>query len=777
MSFLTQRKQSILEYYGLQISGSIQATPISIIYGAPRVPCNIIYSNGFNAVKQKSGKGGKGILSGGKGQTSQYLYYATLVAALGEGPITQVIVIYQDSNVWFNLSQIREIDPNNQTNKSGQPNFVPTNATLFAGVDSQAPWSYVESNWPNDARGYKDTCYIGLPNMQLDSSAAPPQLNFVPGGLFSGTCPLNPATFNGQYTDNNGQHPDTFFAGYVDADPALCVYDFLTNERYGAGFPASLIDPGIFSSVTATTSVGDAALQTYCQAIGFGWSVVLNNAESASSIIDRWMKNMAVAIVWTGEALKFIPYWDAPNSSNPGWGADNPNGIPRKFFVPNTQVLINLTDDHFLQAQNPDEEPVTLDRKDPIDIFNYVRVTYPDRTNQFNQNVAADSDEVAIELYGARIDNAQSADEFTFGNYAATSATVQLRRNMSVRRKVTFRLPPVFAFFDPMDIVTVTSGEFNDFSVRIVSIEEDDTGTLTFIAEEFPAGAGSPTAFAAPPTTPPATLQTNAPAGPVNVPVIFEPTSQMLAARGNTTPQIVIGASGSNGVFDPSWGGCAIYVSVDDETYTLLDNLTNPSRQGTLLSGLGTYSGANPDNTNTLSVSLVESGGDLTSTTPALASQAATLCAIIDGSGCLELLSFTTATLTGLNTYNLTGLYRGLYGTQPLAHASGAQFLRVDNQVLETQLPPAFIGQTVYIKMTSFNIYSQGEEDLSSSDVVVYTYVPTGAGTDLSGNVIAQALLSGQALDLNTTSGSLDLNIGGGAACAPVIFHVDLGDT
>jgi Putative phage tail protein len=776
MSFLFQRKQSILEYYGLQISGSIQATPIPIIYGAPRVTCNIIYSNGFHAVKQKTGKGGKGILSGGKGQTAQYLYYATLIAALGEGPITQIIVIYQDSNVWFNLSQIREIDPNNQTNKSGQPNFVPTNATLFAGVDDQAPWSYVESNWPDDARGYKDTCYIGLPNMQLDSSAAPPQLNFVPGGMFSGTCPLNPATFNGQYTDNNGQHPDSFFAGYIDADPALCVHDFLTNSRYGVGFPASLIDPGIFSSVTATTGVGDAAFQTYCQAIGFGWSVVLNNAEAASSILERWMKNMAVGIVWTGEMLKFIPYWDTPTNTNPGWGGDNPNGIPKKSFVPNVQVLMNLTDDHFLQAQNPEEEPVTLDRKDPIDVYNYVRVNYRDRTNQFNENIAADSDEVAIELYGPRVDNTQVADEFNVGGYAALAATVQLRRNMSVRRKITFRLPPVFAFFDPMDIITVTSGTFNNFSVRIVSIEEDDTGTLTFVAEEFPTGAGSPSAFAAAPTTPPAQLQTNAPAGPVNVPVVFEPTTQMLAAQGNPTPQIIIGASGSNGVADPNWGGCAIYASADNLNYTLLGNLTNPSRQGTLSAGLNAWPGANPDNTNTLSVTLVESGGDLTSATSALAAQAATLCAIIDGAGCLELLSFTTATLTGLHTYNLTGLYRGLYGTQPLAHINGAQFLRVDNQVFESQLPPGFIGKTVYVKMTSFNIYNQGEEDLSSPDVIAYTYIPTGAGSDLTSNAIAQALLAGQSVDLDAANGSLDLNIGGGAACAPVIFDIDLGN-
>src|SRR5579863_9792919 len=146
----------VLEYYGLQIQSAVQALPIPIVYGAPRIPVNIIYGNGFNAVKQQTGKGGKGLLSGGKGQPPAYLYYATLIVALCEGPIPEVIVIYQDSNVDFNLSNIQEVDPNSQVGKSGQPNFVPTNAQFFPGGSFQEPWSYITSHWPNDARGYKD---------------------------------------------------------------------------------------------------------------------------------------------------------------------------------------------------------------------------------------------------------------------------------------------------------------------------------------------------------------------------------------------------------------------------------------------------------------------------------------------------------------------------------------------------------------------------------------------------------------------------------------------
>src|SRR5579863_279224 len=161
---LFQRPPSVLQYYGTQIQSAVQALPIPLAYGAPRMPGNIIYNNGFNSVKQQTGgKGGKGLLTGGKGN-NQYLYYSTLIIALCEGPISNIAVIYQDSNVWFNLSGIREVDPNTQTGKNGQPNYVPTDAQFFPGGPDQLPWDYVASRWPNDARGYSNTCYIGLPN-------------------------------------------------------------------------------------------------------------------------------------------------------------------------------------------------------------------------------------------------------------------------------------------------------------------------------------------------------------------------------------------------------------------------------------------------------------------------------------------------------------------------------------------------------------------------------------------------------------------------------------
>lgn len=779
--FRTPKPPAVIEVNGTQIQTAVQALPIAIVYGAPRMPGNIIYANGFNAVKQQQA-GGKGLLTGGKNQTNQFLYYATLICAIGEGPMGNIAAGWYNTNIFFNLSAITEVDPDSQFGKSGEPNMIPTNAQFFPGGDLQEPWSYIQSHWPSDARSYKDVCYIGLPNMQLDSSGTPPQMNFVPRGAFAGTCPLYPATISGSYTNNDGEFETSFFAGYIDADPSLCIFDFLTNERYGVGFPINLIDQtSLFSTTGAIDpSIGDASVQTYCQAVGFGWSLVLNNSEAAGSILDRLMTNLVVAIVWTGELLKFIPYYDEGASGNPGFGSDNPFNIVPKYFRPDITPLMTLTDDFFLQGEHPEDEPVTIDRIDPVDAYNYFRVTFRDRTNQYNDNVAEDSDEVSIELYGARVDTARTGDEFSLMTYASNSATLQLRRAQAIRRKVTFQLPPLFSFFDPMDIIDLTSGILDGFAVRIISIEENDTGALTVIAEEFAAGSGNPTVFPGPVSTVTPVLQTNVPTGDVNPPVIFEPTASALATQGISSPTVVIGLSGSGGVFDPNWGGATVWVSLDGVSYqTLNDVFTNApvapgiATQGVLTANLAAYGGANPDNTNTLSVNLSESNGVLTSTTSAVASQGvSTLCAIVDSDGCLELVAYTTATLVAANSYNLTSLYRGLYGTQPLEHLAGAQFLFINTAVYEANLPAQFVDQTIYFKFTSFNIYNAFQQDLS--DVVEYTYVPTGAGVDLAGNAILLALEAGTPVNMETATGSLTCNAGGSSACSPTTFAVDL---
>jgi hypothetical protein len=749
MGFLFAHKKtsSIPEFTGLQVQTAVNVLPIALIYGSPRVQVNLIYANGFRKAQVSTG-GGKGLLSGGKGGAKQTNYYATFIAAFGEGTIGPIRVVYDDQAV-YDLGSI-------PTHK---------NYTFFSGTDTQAPWSTIVSLYPNDAFGYKDTAYVGCFDYLLDSSATIPQLNFALDGLFAQTIPLNFFTWPGGSQS------------FPDADPALVVNDFLTNPRYGVGFPAAFIDTNtLFTSANGfDPTVGDAALSTFCQAVGMGWSVILNNTEPASSILERWFKNLVVAPVWTGAILKFIPYWDMFSGLNPGFS--NVSGAFLKYYKPNTTPLFDFTDDDFEQAPEGDD-PVTVTRIDIADVKNTVRLDFRDRFNLYNDNVAEAKDEVTASLFGTRVERMGTADEFTHINYAAVSTQQQLQRNIAVRNTYTFRLGWQWCILDPMDIVTITDTTLGlvKFPVRIRTIEEDEKGVLTFVAEEFRLGAASATAYPRQANTPPTTVNTNQAAPAVNTPFIFEPTEQALAADGLSAPTLVIGSSaGPGGVYNSLWGGANVYASNDNVTYTLFTpTITGPSRQGVTTATLPAFSGTNPDNINTLAVDLTESNGTLDSVTPAQAAAGLSLCAIKDTAGDVELLSYTTATLTAPNKYNLTGLYRGLYGTIPCAYPSGSQFLRVDSNVFQAPIPSAFIGKSFYIKLQSFNIFGGGLQDLSTC--TAYQYTSNGAGTNILVDPIWSALLAGINVDLNTAgSDDLDLNIGGGGACAPVLSTVDLG--
>ena len=108
------------------------------------------------------------------------------------------------------------------------------------------------------------------------------------------------------------------------------------------------------------------------------------------------------------------------------------------------------------------------------------------------------------------------------------------------------------------------------------------------------------------------------------------------------------------------------------------------------------------------------SGGTLTSATQAQADAKVSLCAIVDASGNVELVTYETATLTAKGRYNLTYLRRGVYGTPISQHVAGAQFSYIGIQELFSyQYPAQFIGQPVYFKFPSFNLAGKNLQSLS----------------------------------------------------------------
>jgi len=231
-------------------------------------------------------------------------------------------------------------------------------------------------------------------------------------------------------------------------------------------------------------------------------------------------------------------------------------------------------------------------------------------------------------------------------------------------------------------------------------------------------------------------------------------SSQVSLANASSATSALMPPSGVPGDADPNWGGCYVWASADGNSYSVIGQINGPSRQGILTAALPVYEGINPDNTDTLSVNLLESSGVLSGTSTSAAANGATLCYIVSPSGSGgEILTYTSAGLVSTSNYSLTGLYRGYGGTATAAHSMGDYFVRVDSNVFRYALPSSWIGATLYVKLQSFNIYGNSVEDLS--ECAVYTYTVSGAGSQYTYGPITAALLSGTSLDFGLVSAAV----------------------
>ena len=313
----------------------------------------------------------------------------------------------------------------------------------------------------------------------------------------------------------------------------------------------------------------------------------------------------------------------------------------------------------------------------------------------------------------------------------AVVAQLVLQRALLFRNTYTFRLGWKYCLLEPMDLVEISDTRLGVAqTVRITAVEEDDEGTLTITAEDF-FGGYSTAALYGKQSASGYIPNWNASPGDINAPLIFEPPAALLSGD----LEIWVALSG-----EATWGGAQVWISTDGSSYAFAGNIPGPATQGTLSTALPSYSGSEPDTTNTLAVDLTESRDQLLSVSPADAANFATLC-YVGG----ELLAYETATLTTTYHYDLTRLYRGAYGSTIGSHATGAQFARLDRAIGRFPYPSTLVGQTIHLKFPSANLVGGGTQSLAS--VPAYTYTITGAGkasvtTTVSGSQAGPAAAS-----------------------------------
>ena len=729
----------------LDVTTSVFGTPIPIVYGTHKLNGNIIDYVDFTITENEttSGKGGV--------TTVSYTYSAAIAVGLCEGEINGIGRIW-DSSTGYKKHAINSdwsLDSStlaaiNALYYDSDGNALSSESTLavFYGSKSQSAWSYMTSKHNGktatttttsarvsspyqitlsvpsgytfggisavyyyssgdsiDITGYSfnsstlvltlgsaysgKTVYVKytyyLYSVSSDHALKYPYLCYVAGYLSLGSTNSLP-----EYGfEVFGKH--IYGSGNLDCEPYYIVTGLLTDDVYGVSYP--------------TAYIGDLTTwKTYCLAMGLFLSVALDSQTGISDTFNDIMTATNSQFVNSQGSLKVVPYGTSTVTGN---GAT---------YTPDLDALYSLSDQDYIYDSG--EDPVKMSRDETSDIYNFQQVTFKNRSDEYADDVVSAEDLASINQVGLKKNDSTSLDCICTESVAVVAVQHILERSLYHRNQYTVKLP-YFPFFllDPMDLIEITDEVLGLESelVRVISVDIDSDKYVTIEVEEVGITGTGTVEYTRQSAIRASTNAAVSP-GSVNTPVLFEPPSEL--GDGYEVWAAVSGASSN-------WGGCYVYLSSDGDTYKKVGEISSKARQGVLTAALA--SGDDPDTTNTLKVSLVESLGTLASGTQDDADDYNTLC-YVDG----ELISYETAALTDTNKYTLSYLRRGVYGTTIAEHASGSDFLRIDSdRFFQYEFTEADIGKTVYLKFCSYNIFGAKVEDLA--DVTEYTYTITGS--------------------------------------------------
>lgn len=702
----------------------------SVVYGTNRICGNIIDSVDFQSIQhvertQQQGKGG----GGGGGSKTTYTYKARVLIGLCFGEIQGIKKVLLDDEI-HSLSDY--------------------GLNLFRGLDNQPAWGEMLSLHPERALMYRNLAYVAG-NIDLTSNAGVPQFNFEVNGKFTANKDdLDPVITEGfsssleegylsvvtgsieygqyyvsdknveviYYTATGEEKRIEDFKNYskngnsytfnigglgavsahvyltynsavrLDANPKDIIFDILTNNIYGAGFPQDRINKKSLDNFSK-----------FCIASNVFLSPVYDSQESAEQILTDIADIANSTFVWSQNQLKIVPLGDTEIKAN---------GVA---WSPELTPIYDLTEDDFIA----DDEAVVCERTQQADVYNSVKVEYLNRANDYNVEVVEAQDLADIELHGLRVADTLTAHQICTDEVAQRTAQLALERKLALRNKYKFKLPLRFILLEPADVVTISYAPLGleRELVRILSISEEE-GELEIEAEELVVGAATPAKIEHQRASG-VKIDYGQTVGNINPVVVFEPPMELT----QDTLEVWIGISSSENLF----GGAEVWISDDGDTYRKQGEITEQVRQGILLEELSETK-EKIDKANKLKIDVSMSNSELLSGTQQDAQRLNTLC-YVDG----ELLAYANAQMVEDYQYELSYLRRNAYSTGAKTHDAGKQFCRIDtNCFLKVPFTKDDVGKKIAVKIPTFNTFGAGKQSLA--DVSPYYY--TIQGTALS---------------------------------------------
>lgn len=422
------------------------------------------------------------------------------------------------------------------------------------------------------------------------------------------------------------------------------------SGTYGVDYPVvvSAVGAGEVESsyVAAGTILLADVVSDICDRAGLGgaeYDVTDLEADIVRGYLVGRMSSARQAI----DALRAVYQFDAVES-----------GSAIKFVKRGGASIVTLSDDDLGAGRDQAVEPIETERRQESEIPATVVVAYQafdadyQMGSQQARRVLGDSDQVLNIELSLVLDD----DE------AANIAELILYQSWAERVQRKFSLPVQYSYLEPTDVVTVLDYDGRSRRVRIVDKSEADVLAFEALEDASPytpnATSGSTASSA---TTPGMEFVGLTNLQPMDLPLLREvdnaaSTGYYLAASG----------------YGPGWPGGRAFGSIDaGASYSSLLDVRQVATIGRTETTLHDFGGGYVvDECSAVEVTL--NAGTLSSITRAHLFAGANLCAIGD-----EVLGFQRATLVFGSTYRLTGLLRGLFGTEQHigTHAAGDRFV------------------------------------------------------------------------------------------------------
>jgi len=428
--------------------------------------------------------------------------------------------------------------------------------------------------------------HLGAPALQTDSAT-------IPGGAHQVTTKYSLAY---AYNVNVKNTTTGQLMTCVASSPATGQYSF--NDTTGV-YTFAAADAGNTVSIRYAYNTGLAELSVWAYATSMWVSCYYDSQTTTSSILDDLCNALHVIPVYSSGFLYFKPM-----------AFSNASGNGYTWAAPATP-LYNLTDDDFVNQQGhtasqsgqSSTDPLIMTRSRQSDQINDFRLEWLDRLgNQYAPAIAEAKDQANIDVFGLRPPQSLTTHYFCNAAAAYNSAAFMVQ-GQQVRNQYSYTVDERYCLLDVMDLITLTDSNNSAVTaqpVQITEVTENDDGTLSMIAVEFPLGVTQAPLFTFQ-TGSGTQINTGQDPGSVNTPIVFAAPVGYAQIQGLEMWVAVSGSASQN------WGGAHAFASTDNATYKYIGQINVPARTGLTTTLLPVNS--DPDTSDSVTVNLTSSNG------------------------------------------------------------------------------------------------------------------------------------------------------------------------